>query len=59
MRLLEKAIILFEKTKILVKSKFDVVDNERLKKNLINALPFCLTYVIWIKIFKGGGKDMV
>lgn len=49
MRLLEKAIILFEKTKILVKSKFDVVDNERLKKNLLNALPF------WLGALLSGG----
>ncbi len=36
----------FKKTRKLIKSKFDLIDNENLKKNLLNALPFWTSALI-------------
>ncbi len=40
---------LLNKTKRILKSKFDLIRNENLKKNLLNALPF------WVGAFVSGG----
>ena len=42
-------MILFEKVKQLFKQKFDSINNEKLKRNLLNALPF------WVGAIMCGG----